>query len=128
MKFALGLPLHLITGQNSTLHSSSSFLLTCPLNLGDESDPFSYLPIAPISLISKAMGTIITKQLLMFLETNNLFLISSTTFEKPGLLAIFLLMLSMSMSCPKISILLRNYAYLFAALFRIRSKLEIKWL
>ena len=39
---------------------------------GDKSDPSNYRPIAITSLISKAMDTIITKQLLAFLETNNL--------------------------------------------------------
>ena len=39
---------------------------------GEKSDPSNYRPIAIISLISKTMETIITKQLLAFLETNNL--------------------------------------------------------
>ena len=39
---------------------------------GDKSDPSNYRPIAITSLISKAMEAIITKQLLAFLETNNL--------------------------------------------------------
>ena len=38
---------------------------------GDKSNPLNYLPIAITSLISKTMETIITKQLLTFLETNN---------------------------------------------------------
>ena len=38
---------------------------------GDKSNPFSYRPFAIISFISKSMQTIITKQLLTFLETNN---------------------------------------------------------
>ena len=37
-----------------------------------KSDPSNYRPIAITSLISKTMETIITKQLLAFLETNNL--------------------------------------------------------
>ena len=39
---------------------------------GDKSDPSSYRSIAVTSLISKTMETIITKQLLALLETNNL--------------------------------------------------------
>ena len=39
---------------------------------GDKSNPLSYHPIAITSLISKTMETIITKQLLTILETNNL--------------------------------------------------------
>ena len=39
---------------------------------GDKSNPLKYHPIAITSLISKTMETIITKQLLTFLETNNL--------------------------------------------------------
>ena len=39
---------------------------------GDKSDPSNYRPIAITSLISKTMETIITKQLLAFLETNSL--------------------------------------------------------
>ena len=39
---------------------------------GDKSDPSNYRPIAITSLISKTMETIVTKQLLAFLETNNL--------------------------------------------------------
>ena len=39
---------------------------------GDKSDPSNYRPIATTSLISKTMETIVTKQLLAFLETNNL--------------------------------------------------------
>ena len=39
---------------------------------GDKSNPLDYCPIAITSLISKATETIITKQLLTFLETNNL--------------------------------------------------------
>ena len=39
---------------------------------GDKSDPSNYRPIAITSLISKTMEAIITKQLLVFLETNNL--------------------------------------------------------
>ena len=39
---------------------------------GDKSNPLNYLPIAITSLISKTMETIITKQLVTFLETNNL--------------------------------------------------------
>ena len=39
---------------------------------GDKSDPLNYPPIAITSLISKTMETIITKQLLTFLEKNNL--------------------------------------------------------
>ena len=39
---------------------------------GDKSDPSTYRPIAITSLISKTMETIVTKQLLAFLETNNL--------------------------------------------------------
>ena len=39
---------------------------------GDKSDPSNYHPIAITSLVSKTMETIITKQLLAFLETNNL--------------------------------------------------------
>ena len=39
---------------------------------GDKSNPLNYRPIAITSLISKTMETIITKQLLAFLETNNL--------------------------------------------------------
>ena len=38
---------------------------------GDKSNPLNYRPIAITSLISKTMDTIITKQLLTFLETNN---------------------------------------------------------
>ena len=41
-------------------------------NKGDKSDHSNYRPIANTSLISKTMETIITKQLLAFLETNNL--------------------------------------------------------
>ena len=40
---------------------------------GDKSDPSNYRPIAITSLISTTMETIITKQLLAFLETNSLF-------------------------------------------------------
>ena len=40
--------------------------------IGDKSNPLNYRPIAITSLISKTMETIITKQLLTFLETNNL--------------------------------------------------------
>ena len=39
---------------------------------GDKSDPSNYRPIAITSLISKTMDTIITKQLLAYLETNSL--------------------------------------------------------
>ena len=39
---------------------------------GDKSDPSNYRPIAITSLLSKTMETIIIKQLLAFLETNNL--------------------------------------------------------
>ena len=39
---------------------------------GDKSNPLNYRPIAITSLISKSIETIITKQLLTFLETNNL--------------------------------------------------------
>jgi len=39
---------------------------------GDKSDPSNYRPIAITSLISKTMETIITKQLVAFLETNSL--------------------------------------------------------
>ena len=39
---------------------------------GDKSNPLNYRPIAITSLISKTMETIITKQLLTFLEVNNL--------------------------------------------------------
>ena len=39
---------------------------------GDKSDPLNYRPIAITSLISKTMETIITKQLLAYLETNSL--------------------------------------------------------
>ena len=39
---------------------------------GDKSNPLNYRPIAITSLISKTMETIITKQLLTFLETSNL--------------------------------------------------------
>ena len=39
---------------------------------GDKSDPSNYRPIAITSLISKTMEAIIAKQLLVFLETNNL--------------------------------------------------------
>ena len=39
---------------------------------GDKSNPLNYRPIAITSLISKTMETIITKQLLTFLETKNL--------------------------------------------------------
>ena len=39
---------------------------------GDKSYPINYRPIAITSLISKTMETIITKQLLTLLETNNL--------------------------------------------------------
>ena len=39
---------------------------------GEKSDPSNYRPIAITSLISKTMETIVTKQLLAFLETNNL--------------------------------------------------------
>ena len=39
---------------------------------GDKSNPLNYLPIAITSLISKTIETIITKQLLTFLETSNL--------------------------------------------------------
>ena len=38
---------------------------------GDKSDPSNYRPIAITSLISKTMETIVTKQLLAFLETNS---------------------------------------------------------
>ena len=52
------------------------FLETCPRfpypQKGDKSDPSNYRPIAITSFISKTMETIITKQLLAFLETNNL--------------------------------------------------------
>ena len=40
---------------------------------GDKSEPSSYHPIVITSLISKTMETILIKQLLAFLETNNLF-------------------------------------------------------
>ena len=63
---------------------------------GAKSNPFNYRPIAITSLISKTRETIITKQLLTFLETNNLLSDHQYGFEKPGLLVIFLLMLSMS--------------------------------
>ena len=39
---------------------------------GDKSNPLNYRPIAITSLVSKTIETIITKQLLTFLETNNL--------------------------------------------------------
>ena len=39
---------------------------------GSKSNPLNYRPISVTSLISKTMETIITKQLLTFLETNNL--------------------------------------------------------
>ena len=39
---------------------------------GENSHPLNYRPIAITSLISKTMETIITKQLLTFIETNNL--------------------------------------------------------
>ena len=39
---------------------------------GDKSNPLNYRPIAITSLVSKTMETIITKQLPVFLETNNL--------------------------------------------------------
>ena len=39
---------------------------------GEKSNPLNYGPTAITSLISKTMETIITKQLLTFLETNNL--------------------------------------------------------
>ena len=42
------------------------------LKIGDKSDPSNYRPIAITSLLSKTMETIISKQLLAFLETNNL--------------------------------------------------------
>ena len=54
---------------------------------GDKSNPLNYRPIAITSLISKTMETIITKQLLTFLETNNLLSDHQYGFPKPGLLA-----------------------------------------
>ena len=39
---------------------------------GDKSEPLNYRPIAITSLISKTMETIITKQLLAYVETNSL--------------------------------------------------------
>ena len=49
---------------------------------GDKSTPFNYRPIAITSLISKTMETIITKQLLTFLETNNLLSDHQYGFQK----------------------------------------------
>ena len=46
-------------------------ILTIPKK-GNKSDPSNYRPIAITFLISKTMETIITKQLLAFLETNSL--------------------------------------------------------
>ena len=49
---------------------------------GDKSNPLNYRPIAITSLISKTMETIITKQLLTFLETNNLLSDIQYSFRK----------------------------------------------
>jgi len=49
---------------------------------GDKSDPSNYRPIAITSLISKTMETIITKQLLAFLETNNLLSVHQYGFRQ----------------------------------------------
>ena len=48
----------------------------------DKSNPLNYRPIAITSLISKTMETIITKQLLTFLETNNLLSDHQYVFQK----------------------------------------------
>ena len=49
---------------------------------GDKSDPSNYRPVAISSLISKTMETIITKQLLAFLELTTFFLIINMGFDK----------------------------------------------
>ena len=61
-------------GVFSCMHLYKSFLAhVFPIpKKGDKSDPSNYRPIAITSLISKTMETIVTKQLLAFLETNNL--------------------------------------------------------
>ena len=54
-------------------HSSWKLAHIFPIpQKGDKSDPSNYRPIAITSLISKTMETIITRQLLAFLETNSL--------------------------------------------------------
>ena len=55
-----------------TLLNISHLMETSPRLKGDKSNPLNYRPIAITSLISKIMETIITKQLLTMLETNNL--------------------------------------------------------
>ena len=52
------------------------------LKKGDKSNPLNYRPIAITSLIYKTMETIITKQLLTFLETNNLLSDHQYGFQK----------------------------------------------
>ena len=49
---------------------------------GDKPNPLNYCPIAVTSLISKTMETIIAKQLLTFLETNNLLSDHEYNFQK----------------------------------------------
>ena len=92
--------------QNSPLFPTSFFsspiILVYSLPLGnlptfplspkrDKFDPSNYHPIAITSLISKTMETIITKQLLAFLETNSLILYHHCGFRQArstgGLLA-----------------------------------------
>ena len=49
---------------------------------GDKSNPLNYRPIAITSLISKTIETIITKQLITFLESNKLFSDRQYSFRK----------------------------------------------
>ena len=49
---------------------------------GDESNPLNYRHIAITSLISKIMETLVTKQLLTFIETNNLLSDHPQGFQK----------------------------------------------
>ena len=83
----LNLPLFL-TNYSSfpTLLAHFHLVETCPRlsypKKGDKSNPLNYRPIAITSLISKTMETIITKQLLTFLETNNLLSDHQYGFQK----------------------------------------------